>query len=267
MLFDAVGRTIAAYLTQPVAAPTVNTSSADDLAATLHPGDVLLVEGNTRMSGIIKYLTQSTWTHATLYVGARAEIPLRDGVICDVLEADVMDGVRAIPLAQIARLHTRICRPLGLSPLDREKVISHVIARLGHQYDLKNIFDLGRYLVPLPVPRNWRRRAMAFGSGDPTRAICSTLIAEAFQSVRYPILPKITRERYGDPQCSSCVRELYEVRHHSLFAPRDFDISPYFAVIKPTLARAFHYRDITWADTTPRPPTFVEDEGAPARMA
>ena len=39
------------------------------LAACLRPGDVLLVEGQTRVSVAIKYLTQSTWSHAALYVG------------------------------------------------------------------------------------------------------------------------------------------------------------------------------------------------------
>ncbi len=39
------------------------------LAAVLRPGDVLLVEGDTRVSTAIKYLTQSTWSHAALYVG------------------------------------------------------------------------------------------------------------------------------------------------------------------------------------------------------
>src|SRR5438105_15307703 len=34
----------------------------------LEPGDVLLVEGNSRISATIKYLTQSTWSHAALYV-------------------------------------------------------------------------------------------------------------------------------------------------------------------------------------------------------
>jgi hypothetical protein len=32
---------------------------------------------------------------------------------------------------------------------------------------------------------------LAIGSGDPTTAICSTLIAAAFGSVHYPILPQI----------------------------------------------------------------------------
>ena len=49
-----------------------------------------------------------------------------------------------------------------------------------------------RYLFPLPVPQRWRRRLIALGSGDPSRLICSALIAEAFRTVQYPILPKIS---------------------------------------------------------------------------
>lgn len=39
--------------------------------------------------------------------------------------------------------------------------------------------------------------------------------------------------------------EAYEVnsnRHSLLYAPRDFDISPYFMVVKPTLVRGFNYK-------------------------
>ena len=39
------------------------------LKAELRPGDVLLVEGCQRVSEVIKYLTQSSWSHAALYVG------------------------------------------------------------------------------------------------------------------------------------------------------------------------------------------------------
>ena len=262
-----LGGWIARYLTQRVGEPQTATVEPEKLAAALMPGDVLLVEGDTRISGAIKYLTQSTWSHAALYVGARPEIPLRDGVVCDTVEADINDGVRAVPLAEHARLHTRICRPVGLSPIDREKVIEFAIARLGDKYDLKNVFDLARYLVPLPVPRRWRRRAIAFGSGDPTRAICSTLIAQAFQTVRYPILPKVTRERYGAPDCSDCMRDFYRIRHHSLFAPRDFDISPYFAVVKPTLAAAAGYRDLLWVEDRERPAEFIDEPDAVQQTA
>ena len=61
--------------------------------------------------------------------------------------------------------------------------------------------------------------------------------------VRYPILPKIIRV-----ESQMVPREVAELRHSSHYAPRDFDISPYFMVVKPTLARGFNYKDMQWAD-------------------
>jgi hypothetical protein len=100
-----------------------------------------------------------------------------------------------------------------------------------------------RYLMPLPVPQRWRRRMIALGSGDPTRLICSALIAQAFEAVRYPILPRVTRM-----ESRAARREILEIRHSSLYAPRDFDISPYFSVVKPTIERGFNYKGLHWAD-------------------
>jgi hypothetical protein len=246
---ESLGHALARYLTRSTGGAPVATSPPDRLAATLRPGDVLLVEGDTRISVAIKYLTQSTWSHAALYVGPRADLPRRNGEIVSLVEADLNDGVRAVPLTEYADFHTRVCRPVGLSAGDCERVVRYALGRLGHRYDLKNVIDLARYLIRTPpVPTRWRRRMIALGSGDPSRAICSTLIAQAFQSIRYPILPEITREKLDDPRCQDCYRELLSVRHHSLFAPRDFDVSPYFAVVKPALAADFDYRALAWAE-------------------
>ena len=94
---------------------------------------------------------------------------------------------------------------------------------------------------------------LALGSGDPTKAICSSLIAQAFQSVRYPILPEITLQASPDPDCRDCYDELLHIRHHSLFAPRDFDISPYFRIVKPTLEEDFDPYSLTWGHAQPDP--------------
>jgi hypothetical protein len=93
---------------------------------------------------------------------------------------------------------------------------------------------------------------LAFGSGDPTRAICSSLIAEAFERIRYPVLPRITAAFRADPSVRHQRREILEIRHHSLYAPRDFDLSPYFHVVKPTLAAGFDYHTLTWG-SAPNP--------------
>jgi hypothetical protein len=158
------------------------------------------------------------------------------------VESNLEAGIISVPLSTYFDYHTRICRPVGLSPEDRQTVCDYAIERLGLQYDLKNIVDLGRYLVPLPVPQRFRRRMIALGSGDPTKLICSALIAEAFASVGYPILPAIEHVESAQAR-----REIYHIRHSSLYAPRDFDISPYFAIIKPTIEMGFDYKKISWA--------------------
>jgi hypothetical protein len=251
-LLRKAGSRLARYLSEPRRQGTqIATTSPAALAAALRPGDVLLVEGNTRISVAIKYLTQSTWSHATLYIGDALGPPAPGEEPRVLIEADIAEGVRAVPLAMYAKMHTRICRPVGLSAEDLRKVIAYTVARIGHRYDMKHVVDLARYLLPTPpVPVRWRRRMIGLGSGDPTRAICSTLVAQAFQSVGYPILPDIVLEKTGDPACIDCYREALRIRHYSLYTPRDFDISSYFEIVKPSLAD-FDYRKLAWSGTVP----------------
>lgn len=243
-MVDRVGRMLARYLDEPARGyEPFAPSDPETLRTALKPGDVLLVEGNNHISGVIKYLTQSTWSHAALYVGPIGDRSTADGEALVLVEANIGEGVVAAPLSKYSRFHTRICRPTGLTEDDRARVCAYAAERIGFDYDLKNIIDLMRYLFPMPVPQRWRRRMIALGSGHPTRIICSALIAQAFETVRYPILPKVTR-------CDSVAarQEILEIRHSSLYAPRDFDISPYFEVVKPTVTRSFDYKAMAWAD-------------------
>ena len=156
----------------------------------------------------------------------------------------------AAPLSIHAKFNTRICRPVGLTEQERNRVVAFAVARIGQQYDTRNIIDLARYLFPTPpVPVRWRRRMIALGSGEPTRAICSTLIAQAFQSVRYPILPRIEHNRQQMRDGNNyCCDEILHIRHHSLFMPRDFDLSPYFQIVKPAIERGFDPHSLIWAE-------------------
>lgn len=243
-LLDNVGGLLARYLGRDESGyETFTASDPDALRATLKPGDVLLVEGTSKVAGIIKYLTQSTWSHAALYTGPVGDRTTADGEPLVLVEANLGQGVVAAPLSKYFTSHTRICRPIGLSADDCARVCTYAGERIGFDYDVKNILDLLRYLIPLPVPRRFRRRMLALGSGHPTRIICSALIAQSFEMVRYPILPKMMKLESREAR-----REVAEIRHSSLYAPRDFDISPYFEVVKPTLTRGFDYKAMQWRD-------------------
>jgi hypothetical protein len=135
-----VGERLSAYLSETLpgsgtAAPTRPAS----LLACLRPGDVVLVEGRSRISVAIKYLTQSTWSHAALYVGRPVAPTDADGAMRCFVEADLREGVRAVRVAAFAGLHCRVCRPVGLAAQDVEAVIRFVTDRIGHAAETRRV--------------------------------------------------------------------------------------------------------------------------------
>ena len=115
-MLGGIGRAIAQYLERAEEGYEPFTPSDPELLrANLQPGDVLLVEGNNNISGIIKYLTQSTWSHAALYVGPIGERTTIDGEPLVLVEANLGEGVVGAPLSKYFKFHTRICRPVGLT--------------------------------------------------------------------------------------------------------------------------------------------------------
>ncbi|MGI9380513.1 MAG: YiiX/YebB-like N1pC/P60 family cysteine hydrolase [Methyloligellaceae bacterium] len=258
---DKIGRWLAHRLESEISGyEPIAPSDPETLLRVLHPGDILLIEGNQKISTAIKYLTQSTWSHAAMFIGdaliensgdrPASESQTSHHKLPRLIEVNIGEGCVAVPLSKYQRFNTRICRPAGLTWEDRQTVIRFMIDRIGLEYDTRNIVDLMRYLFPTPpVPTRWRRRMLSLGSGEPTKAICSSLIAQAFQKVKYPILPIIERPAEKDWTASPRTysrREILHIRHHSLYAPRDFDISPYFAIVKPTIETGFDYKNLNW---------------------
>src|SRR5215467_2692836 len=118
-MFDRLTQYISARLIRYLTTPTVRYAPffAPDIEVTrrsLQPGDVVLIEGNTRLSAIIKFLTQSTWSHAALYVGERAgdrgptHTATPDAEPNVLLEAEAQGGVITSPLSKNAHFHMRI---------------------------------------------------------------------------------------------------------------------------------------------------------------
>ena len=235
----AIGERLANFLSKDLPGyRRLDTVDIADIAQTLEKGDIVLVDGNTRISTAIKYLTQSTWSHACLYVGENGDASSE----LNLLEADLKNGVHLVNLDHYASFNLRICRPVSLSDEEIKQMTDFAMQRIGHQYDLKNVVDLIRYVIQKPaVPNRYRRSLISLGSGEPTKAICSTLIAESFQSINYPILPR----RNGESGMAGEVPLLYK-QHFTHFTPRDFDLSPYFRIIKPTIESGFSHHDLEW---------------------
>ena len=247
-------------------------SEATSLREALQPGDVVLIDGDQRISEVIKYLTQSTWSHIALYVGD--EILRRYPAQHDALAAQhgedakhmiveaLMDGVIASPVSKYAQFNVRVCRPIGLRHEDRERILDEILGQLGFRYDVKNIVDLGRHLFPVSLlPARFQRPALRFGSGGTTEVICSSMIGRAFQNVGFPILPFVEPApdlpaprgwRGWWRNRRSPYPTVFQRQTPTIITPRDFDLSPYFEIVKvtplgPAGRRPFDYRRIRWA--------------------
>ncbi len=263
-------------LTRPLKTYTLHIPN--DMAALkryVRKGDVILVEGNERISECIKYLTQSSWSHAALYVGdepIRRNPALKSGLVTQfgdeakflMVEALVESGVVLSPVAKYRDFNMRICRPYSLSPADLAEIMDEALRSVGDTYDLRNVVDLARFFLPVSlVPRRFRRVALSFGSGEPTRVICSSLIASVFHRVRFPIIPNYA-QLPSDAMHSTRTLRLWPIGARqpepsygimrvvspTLITPRDFDLSPYFEIIKFNIIEnmRFDYHKILWAD-------------------
>ena len=210
--------------------------------------DVILVEGRSRVSDVIKLITQSSWSHAALYIGRLQDIEdpdLREAVEAHyrgnldrqlIIESELGLGTVVRPLTVYEREHLRICRPRGLAFSDSQKALAYAIGRLGTSYDVRQIFDLARFLFPwFIMPRRWRSSLFSTRPGTSTQTVCSTMIAEAFGHIQFPILPLVKRIE-GD-------RVQLFMRNPKLCTPSDFDYSPYFDIIKYPFLDFQHHAD------------------------
>ena len=246
------------------------------LSQTLHKGDVILVEGDQRVSQVIRYLTQSCWSHCAIYVGdalirddseSAEALKAEHGEEAQHLLVEAIEGagVTVSPLSKYLRYNIRICRPEGLSRSDTDTIINYVRSRIGHRYDLKHLLDLARYFFPVSVvPRRWRRAVLTLGRNSERAVICSTMLARGFAQIGYPILPQVSSaaDESESPKLLRLLprrwqrrRTYFRRRDPKLITPRDFDLSPYFQVVKVTHMGdgRFDYHDIVWEDETGLP--------------
>jgi hypothetical protein len=256
-LYNQIVNKFIAWLTKEPPPDEIPPCDFDRIKYELRQGDVLLFEGRSRVSNIIRTITQSPWTHAALYIGSLHDIEdheLRKKVAINlkkrenvrlVLESELGKGVVVTPLSNYRHHHIRICRPIGITPNDVALVIAYTVKHLGQAYSVRKLLDLARFLLPWSIlPRRWGSSLFWTSSGKPKSGICSSLVAEAFTFVKFPILPFIVKKEEENS---------FEVVHRNphLFAPKDFDYSPYFEIIKYPIFDPHeplpYYRRLPWA--------------------
>lgn len=220
----------------------------------LRPCDVLLVEGRSPVSDVIRMITQSPWTHSALYLGKLHEIDdplLRERVAQSyegsleeelLIEGMLGQGTIVSPLSQYKNDHLRLCRPSGISRQDAQDVMAYCVRKLGTHYDVRHIFDLARFFLPWGIlPRRWRSSIFSHHPGSYTKTVCSTILAEAFASVSFPILPAVLKD---EGNCMNLVH-----RNPRLTTPKDFDYSPFFSIIKYPFLNVVEqgiYKQLPW---------------------
>lgn len=278
---DWLTRRLADFLSRPTGRYELRAQNdLGRLKQVMRKGDVLLVEGDQRISAVIKYLTQSSWSHAALYVGD--ELLRRGGEEREwALEAfgeeaghllveALFEGVVFSPLGKYVDYNLRVCRPHGLRPEHCKVVLSEAIAAVGWRYDLRNILALATHLVLATLfPGRYRARVSRLGSEAADEVICSSLLGRLFHAVRFPVLSLVTFPEDAEPARRATrgrrsrfwrrrepYRARFSRRHPTLLTPRDFDTSPYFDIVKFNAIddAGFDYQRIVWEDDPLPPP-------------
>lgn len=214
----------------------IRLSDFDRLSRTLQPGDVILIDGRSRLDEALKNVTSSRWSRAILYLGQPHEIAdpalrrqLGEYLPCGpetrlILSARLDSGITLQSLSLLEHEHLRICRPRSLNNEERQALIRHAISRLGVGTQ-RSWFAVITLLLPWSwLPRRWRCSTFAALAGSLLRQITGTPVGEAFGFVQFPVMPLVKQERDG-------ASHLYS-RQPGIYFASDFDHSPYLDIIK-----------------------------------
>ena len=230
-------RWISRWLLAPQDDPFYFGSNWHAIRYELRPGDLILVEGRTRVARIIQRLTLSSWSHVMLYVGRihdiedpqiRSQVQQFGHFLAEdslILESEMGRGTVIQKLNAYEGYHLRILRPKNIQYSDVQTLVNYCVARLGQPYNLRQIVDLMRFLLPWKIlPRRWGSSLFRNNANAPT-TVCSTLLAEAFAQINFPILPLVKT-------CDATGQSRLFQRNPKFVFPSTFDKSPYFEVIK-----------------------------------
>ena len=254
-----LSRPIIRWLTQQRPPPPVPLSNFERLCQELKPCDVVLVEGRSRASAVVKTVTQSPWCHAALYVGRLYDIEDQEGrrLVREatdlpaserlVIESVLGEGCVVRPLSVYEDDHVRLCRPQGLSHPDAQQVLMHAAQQIGKGYDLTA--DIRPAALPAALGPDAAPLALKPVPPASRQADAHRLLNDDRGSLRRRAVPHPALVQQGEGDQLQLFR-----RNPKLCVPSDFDYSPYFQIIKyPFMDFSAHtgYRLLPWSSRTP----------------
>ena len=212
----------------------VRLSDFNKVSQIVRPGDVLLLDGRSRLDHRLRAINPSRWSQTMLYLGRLHDItdPALRATLCDYYpaQADTQlligtrldQGLVLMPLSSLENEHLRICRPSGLGDGEIAEVIRYAISRLN----VSQGSPWGAILLMLfpwaLLPRRIRPAAFIRFAGRRLRNLTGGMVGEAFAFVQFPVMPLVKQ-----PDNGRLLR-----RHPRTHLAADFDHSPYFEIIK-----------------------------------
>ena len=147
----------------------------------LQPLDILLYRGHGLTAWVIQRLSRSKFSHVALVVNPSMNLGIESNT-------GHQAGVKAFDLRKLDMSMVSVYRLKSKYSVDREKVISYLVDRLGAWYDLIGVIFLG-FLKLLSLltftiakPHNWWQKKRDY--------FCSELVWEAFASDGMDLVPQ-----------------------------------------------------------------------------
>ena len=121
MLLKLLGTQLAKFLTKEhIFEDVYYRTSINDIKTILKSGDVVLIEGQSRASSEIQFITGSNWSHAAIFIGTT------DLFSHCLIEVTAVKGCVYTDLNAYKKHNVRVCRPIYLNNKKKRILINHI---------------------------------------------------------------------------------------------------------------------------------------------
>lgn len=162
--------------------PLVRCLSYQEVRKTIQSGDIILCSGESSFSNLIKYFTQSIWSH----VGFILRFDELDRVM--IMESVETKGVQIVPLSHYINNYNGkgkpykgkilIARHSDINEANIKNLSKYAFDLLGHQYDKSEILRIASRIA-----LTFRKSEVCLPPPKDNEYICSEYVYECYQSI------------------------------------------------------------------------------------